>query len=86
LYGLLVCTPVLGYLTAATAPVQVPTLFMLVVNVPHVVGPNPWWFSVLRPIHRTFAITLMVLAAGHAAMALQHHRRGHPLLLAMWRG
>jgi len=86
LYALLIVTPLLGYLTAATAPIQVPTLFLLIINVPHVVGPNPWWFAILRPVHRAFAITLVVLAAGHAAAALQHHRNGQPVLLAMWRG
>lgn len=86
LYALLVITPLLGYLTAATAPIQVPTLFLLLINVPHVVGPNPWWFAILRSVHQAFAITLVALAGGHAAAAFQHHRNGQPLLLAMWRG
>jgi cytochrome b561 len=72
LYVLLVVTPVLGYLTAATAPAQVPTLFLLVIPVPHIVGPDPDWFAVLRQAHRAAAILLVTLAAGHAAMAIGH--------------
>jgi len=75
LYVLLVVTPLLGYLTAATAPAQVPTLFLLVLPVPHIVGTDPHWFAVLRQVHRAAAILLVVLAAGHAAMAVSHWLR-----------
>jgi hypothetical protein len=29
---------------------------------------------------------LVVLAVGHAAMAIHHHRHGLPILRLMWRG
>jgi cytochrome b561 len=86
LYGLLLVVPVLGYFTAATAPAQVPTLFLGVINVPHIVGTDPDAFALLRPIHRALAILLVVLATGHALAAVQHHRRGRRVLIAMWRG
>lgn len=86
LYGLLLVTPVLGYFTAATAPARIPTLFFLVVPVPHVAGPDAVWFGILRLVHRGCAITLVVLAAMHAAAALHHHVRGRAVLIAMWRG
>src|SRR5574337_1771392 len=38
LYALLLLTPVLGYLTACTAPANVPTLFLGVIRVPHILG------------------------------------------------
>jgi len=41
---------------------------------------------VLRPLHQVAAWALVVLAAGHAAMAIHHHRRGSPILRLMWRG
>jgi cytochrome b561 len=72
LYVLLVVTPLLGYLTAATAPAGVPTLFLLVIPVPHIVGTDADWFAVLRQAHRAAAILLVALAAGHATMALRH--------------
>jgi len=86
LYALLLTVPVLGYFTAATAPAQVPTLFLLVIPVPHLVGASKAAFGVLRPLHRALAIMLVGLAAGHAAMALRHHWRGRRMLVAMWRG
>jgi cytochrome b561 len=86
LYGLLLVVPALGYLTAATAPAQVPTLFLGVIPVPHLVGTDPAWFAVLRQVHRALAILLVALAATHALAALANHRRGQRGLVAMWRG
>jgi cytochrome b561 len=86
LYVLLLAVPALGYLTAATAPAQVPTLFLGVIPVPHLVGTDPAWFAVLRQVHRALAILLVALAAAHALAALANHRRGHRGLVAMWRG
>ncbi|HEX5327675.1 MAG TPA: cytochrome b/b6 domain-containing protein [Acetobacteraceae bacterium] len=86
LYGLLLVTPVLGYFTAATAPARIPTLFLLVVPVPHMVGADAAWFGILRLLHLGCAITLMVLAAMHAVAAVHHHVRGRAVLIAMWRG
>jgi cytochrome b561 len=86
LYLLLLVVPVLGYFTAATAPAQVPTLFLGVINVPHIVGTDPAAFAWLRPLHRALAILLIVLATGHAVAAVAHHRRGRRTLIAMWRG
>jgi cytochrome b561 len=86
LFGLLVAVPCLGYLTAATAPARIPTLFLGVIPVPHFVGTNPAWFAVLRQIHLALAVVLVLLACGHALMALHHHRRGDRTLARMWRG
>ena len=85
LYALMLVVPVLGYFVAATAPAQVPTLFLLVLPVPHAVGADPAAFAVLRVVHRAAAILLLALAAGHAAMAVRHHLRGRPTLTRMWR-
>jgi len=84
LYALLLVVPVLGYFTAATAPAQVPTLFLGVIPVPHVVGADAAGFAVLRPVHRALAILLVALAAAHALAAVANHRRGHRGLVAMW--
>lgn len=85
-YGLLLVIPALGYLTAATAPALVPTLFLGVIPIPHLVGPNPAWFASLRTTHRALAILLVVLACGHALIAISHHRQRRTVLHAMWRG
>jgi cytochrome b561 len=86
LYGLMVATPLLGYFTAATAPAQVPTFYLLLLNIPHLVGVNEAWFAVLRPVHLTAALLLVALALGHAAMAILHHVRGDATLVRMWSG
>jgi len=86
LVGLLCATPILGYLTAATAPARIPTLFLGVIPVPHVVGTNFAWFAVLRQVHLALALLLVVLAFGHALMAVHHDRAGNRTLARMWRG
>ena len=86
LYGLMIATPVFGYLTAATAPAQVPTLFLFVINVPHLVGADARWYAVLRPVHLAAAVLLVTLALGHASAAVLHHVRGRATLVRMWGG
>jgi len=86
LYVLLFVVPVLGYLTAATAPAEVPTLFLGVIPVPNLVGTNPQWFPLLRQVHRFMAILLATIGAGHAVAAIHHHVQGKNTLIRMWRG
>lgn len=66
LYALLLFVPALGYLTAAASPTAVPTLFFLMLNVPHTIAPNAAVFDVIRPLHKWLAIGLVGLAAWHA--------------------
>lgn len=86
LYVLILVVPVLGYFVACTAPVEIPTLFLGVIPVPAIVGVSKVWFPVLLDLHRAAAITLVLLATGHAAAAVQHHRRGRAVLRRMWSG
>lgn len=86
LLALLGIVPVLGYFTAATAPARVPTLFMGVVPVPHVVSADLAWFALLRATHRALAIALVSFAALHAIAAVRHHVQGRATLRRMWRG
>jgi cytochrome b561 len=76
----------MGYLTAATAPAQVPTLFLGVIPVPHVVSTNADAFAVLRQLHRALAVTLIALASAHALAAVHNHLQGRATLTRMWRG
>jgi cytochrome b561 len=85
LYALLLAVPALGYLTAALAPARIPTLFLGVVPVPHLLSPDAHWFAIVRPVHRWAAVLLVSAAIGHAGAALEHHRRGRPVLRQMWR-
>jgi len=86
LYVLLVVVPLLGYLTAATAPARIPTLFLGVLPIPHLLAADAFWFDILRQTHRALAVLLVSLAFGHAVAAIANHMNGHPGLMAMWSG
>ncbi|MCA3381120.1 MAG: cytochrome b [Roseomonas sp.] len=86
LYALLIAVPVLGFLSAAAAPVAVETVFFLILPIPHPFPPDQALYDLLRPLHQGAAWALVVLAMGHGAMAIHHHRRGLPILRLMWRG
>ena len=84
LYGLLLVVPLLGYLTAQAAAGPVPTTLFLVIPVPHMLDPDPALYVWLRPIHQVAAWTLILLAAGHAGLAVRHHSQGVKLLGRIW--
>jgi cytochrome b561 len=86
LYLLLLAVPVLGYFVASTASLRIPTRFLGLIALPDPIGPDAALFAVLRPLHRALAIALVVLAAGHAAMAVYHHLRRRAVLRRMWFG
>jgi cytochrome b561 len=86
LYALLIAVPVLGFLSAAAAPIAVETVFFLILPIPHPFAPDRALYDVLRPLHQGAAWALVLLALGHGAMAIHHHRRGLPVLRLMWRG
>jgi cytochrome b561 len=86
LYAMLLVTPLLGYITAATAPSRIPTLFLFVLPIPNLLPANGAQFAVLWEVHRWAAILLVTLACGHAVAAWHNHRRGRASLLRMWRG
>ncbi len=83
LYCLLLVVPVLGYLSAATAPERIPTLFFLIIPIPHVLAPNAALFWALRWVHRALAIVLVGLALAHAAAAVHGEVRGERTLQRM---
>jgi cytochrome b561 len=70
LYLLLAATPILGYLTAATAPDQIPTFFLGLIRVPNIVGEDLAWFPTLKQLHRAFANLLVLLGSGDALAAV----------------
>ncbi len=83
LYALLLVVPLLGYLSASSAPGQIETTLFLVIPVPHLLDPDEATFNTLRSIHAVLAWSLVILAAGHAAAALHHHRQGRRVLARM---
>ena len=85
-YALLLAVPLLGYLSAATSPTQLPTMIFMLIPVPHILGPDEARFLALSGLHWALALLLGALAVGHALMAWRHHTEGRPVLRAMWRG
>lgn len=83
LYALLIVVPVLGYLSASTAPGQIPTTLFLVIPVPHLLPPDAAAYAALRTVHRILAWTLVLLAFGHAGAAAVHHWHGRQTLRLM---
>jgi cytochrome b561 len=83
LYALLMVVPVLGYLSASTAPGEIETVMFLLIPIPHVLEADEATYESLRALHQLLAWSLVLLAAGHAAMAVVHHRRGHRVLARM---
>ena len=83
LHGLGLAVPVLGYLTNATSPAHIPVLVLLAFPLPDVVGPNEALNGIFKVAHFGGAMALLVLAVGHAAVAVVHHRRGSTILAAM---
>ncbi|ONG53249.1 hypothetical protein BKE38_12765 [Pseudoroseomonas deserti] len=86
LFALLLAMPVLGYLTAASAPIAIPTFFFGLVPVPHLLAPDAARFAWLRGLHEWAGWSLALLLAGHAGMAIRHHLQGRATLRRMWRG
>jgi len=86
LYALLIAVPLLGFLSAAAAPIAVETVFFLILPIPHPFPPDQALYDLLRPLHQGAAWGLVGLALGHGALAIHHHRRGLPILRLMWRG
>ncbi|MFN6251123.1 MAG: cytochrome b [Alphaproteobacteria bacterium] len=85
LYALLIAVPLLGFLSAAAAPIAVETVFFLILPIPHPFPPDQALYDLLRPLHQGAALGLVGLALGHGALAIHHHRRGLPILRRMWR-
>jgi len=85
LYALLIAVPLLGFLSAAAAPIAVETVFFLILPIPHPFPPDQALYDLLRPLHQGAAWGLVGLALGHGALAIHHHRRGLPILRRMWR-
>jgi cytochrome b561 len=83
LYLLLIAVPLLGYASASTAPGEIETTLFLLIPVPHLLEADEALYETIRPVHQAAAWALVLLAAGHAAMAIRHHRQGRGVLRAM---
>ena len=78
LLALLLVVPVFGYLAAASSPTDVPTLFFLLVRVPHLIGPDAAVYGAIRPVHLWLAVALVGLAVWHGMEMRARYRRRRP--------
>ncbi len=87
LYLCLLAMPVTGFLMAAAAPIQIPTLFFGLFSVPHPIGPDQRVYDTMLSAHATLFDIMAALAFIHAGAALLHQfvlRDG--LMQRMWFG
>uniref|UniRef100_A0A9E7ZLM8 Cytochrome b n=1 Tax=Bosea sp. NBC_00436 TaxID=2969620 RepID=A0A9E7ZLM8_9HYPH len=87
LYLCLLAMPVTGFLMAAAAPIQIPTLFFGLFSVPHPIGPDQTVYDAMLRAHATLFDIMAALAFIHAGAALLHQfvlRDG--LMRRMWFG
>lgn len=72
LYFCLLVLPATGFLMAAAAPVQIPTLFFGLFSVPHPIGPDQRIYDAMLRAHATLFDIMAALALIHAGAALLH--------------
>jgi len=87
LYLCLLALPVTGFLMAAAAPIQIPTLFFGLFSVPHPIGPDQCVYDTMLRAHAALFDIMAALAFVHAGAALLHQfvlRDG--LMQRMWFG
>lgn len=72
LYLCLLAMPATGFLMAAAAPIQIPTLFFGLFAVPHPIGPDQKIYDAMLLMHATLFDVMAALAFIHAGAALLH--------------
>lgn len=72
-YVALLTMPVLGWASASTSPLQIPTLFFGLVELPHILHPNDALHQSLKFIHKITGWFLAAVIGLHIGAALKHH-------------
>lgn len=87
LYLCLLALSITGFLMAAAAPIQIPTLFFGLISVPHPIRPNQGVYDTMLGAHAALFDIMAVLAFVHAGAALLHQFvLGDGLMQRMWFG
>lgn len=71
LYGLILVTPIIGWLSSSAR--NFPVSWFGLITLPDFVEPNKAVYDFLHGTHQVLAITLLCVALVHAAAALKHH-------------
>ncbi|RDJ24892.1 cytochrome b [Bosea caraganae] len=72
LYLCVVALPVTGLLLAASSPIQIPTLYFGLFQVPHPIGPDKATYELMLRLHDFAGNALLALGAVHFAAAAVH--------------
>jgi cytochrome b561 len=71
LYFLIFAVPVSGYLYTYAA--GVPVVYLGLVQLPAIIGPNPEWKPVLKEVHYWLTMGMAAIVSLHVLAALKHH-------------
>ncbi|MGV7210918.1 cytochrome b [Oxalobacteraceae bacterium A2-2] len=71
LYALIFAVPVSGYLYSSAA--GVPVVYLGLVPLPTLIGPDPELKAVLKTVHYVLTMTMAASVVAHALAALKHH-------------
>ena len=80
LYMLMIAIPVTGYLYSLAT--NVPVVYLGVIPLPRVIGPDPVLKVVFRTAHIALNYGLLALVATHVAAAVKHQWHDHDRLLS----
>lgn len=72
LYVCVIALPATGLLMAAASPIQVPTLYFGLFQVPHPIGPDKASYELMLRLHDWAGNALLVLGASHFGAAFVH--------------
>jgi cytochrome b561 len=75
LYALLILQPIIGFVAtnAWGFPMQGPTAYLGLIDIPAVIGEAPALAKVLSQIHTVFAYAIVALLVAHIGGAVYHH-------------
>ena len=71
LYFLMFAAPISGYLYGSAA--GVPVVYLKLVTLPALIGPDPELKAVLKTVHYVLVMTMAGVVVAHALAALKHH-------------
>ena len=80
LYVLMIAVPVSGYLYSSAA--NVPVVYLGLIPLPRIIGPNPEWKAILKTVHIALDYGFGILVLAHVAAALKHQWIDRDKLLA----
>ena len=84
LHGLLLAIPILGYLANSLSPSRIPILAFMILPLPNLLPPSTKeGAEAMALAHGYAAFVLLIVAIGHAGMAVWHHGQGSDILTKM---